>query len=105
MLIVIGNPHILVHDRHWAKLIFHCIDHGSYKGCSKPERTIDASVDKLSAVFSRLGVSTAENNNGSGEIVSNNDKAYMINRHGVILYSGLLQHVRFNVAALEKVRV
>ncbi|KZV56274.1 hypothetical protein F511_00271 [Dorcoceras hygrometricum] len=38
LLVVIGNPHILCKDPHWNKLLWYCVDNGSYKGCFLPER-------------------------------------------------------------------
>lgn len=38
LLVVIGNPHILCKDKHWNKLLWYCVDNGSYKGCFLPER-------------------------------------------------------------------
>ncbi|KAJ9557082.1 hypothetical protein OSB04_011696 [Centaurea solstitialis] len=38
LLIVIGNPHIICKDEHWNKLLWHCADNESYKGCFLPEK-------------------------------------------------------------------
>lgn len=38
LLIVTGNPHILCKDPYWNKLLWYCVDKGSYKGCFLPER-------------------------------------------------------------------
>ncbi|KAL2469853.1 putative RNA helicase SDE3 [Abeliophyllum distichum] len=38
LLIVIGNPHILCKDPYWNKLLWYCVDNGSYKGSFLPER-------------------------------------------------------------------
>ena len=36
LLIVIGNPHVLAQDAHWAALLRYAVDHGAYKGCELP---------------------------------------------------------------------
>ncbi|XP_071133478.1 RNA helicase Mov10l1-like [Mytilus edulis] len=36
LLIIIGNPYVLVQDEYWQSLIQYCIDHGGYTGCSIP---------------------------------------------------------------------
>lgn len=36
LLIVIGNPHLLIHDEHWGQLLKQCIQLGSYTGCDLP---------------------------------------------------------------------
>ncbi|XP_062169897.1 probable RNA helicase SDE3 isoform X2 [Alnus glutinosa] len=38
LLVIIGNPHIITKDRYWSKLLWHCVDNNSYKGCSLPDR-------------------------------------------------------------------
>ncbi|XP_071725459.1 probable RNA helicase SDE3 [Rutidosis leptorrhynchoides] len=38
LLIAIGNPHIICKDEHWNKLLWHCVDNDSYKGCFLPEK-------------------------------------------------------------------
>ncbi|KAI3752033.1 hypothetical protein L2E82_23135 [Cichorium intybus] len=38
LLIAIGNPHIICKDEHWNKLLWHCADNESYKGCFLPEK-------------------------------------------------------------------
>ncbi|KAI7729924.1 hypothetical protein M8C21_001227 [Ambrosia artemisiifolia] len=38
LLIAIGNPHIICKDEHWNKLLWHCADNDSYKGCFLPEK-------------------------------------------------------------------
>ncbi|KAK1421680.1 hypothetical protein QVD17_24209 [Tagetes erecta] len=38
LLIAIGNPHIICKDEHWNKLLWHCVDGESYKGCFLPEK-------------------------------------------------------------------
>ncbi|ERN01585.1 probable RNA helicase SDE3 [Amborella trichopoda] len=37
LLIIIGNPHIVCKDKHWAKLLKHCTDNNSYEGCPLPQ--------------------------------------------------------------------
>lgn len=36
LLIVIGNPHMLVHDKHWGPFVRHCVHLGAYTGCDLP---------------------------------------------------------------------
>nr|XP_010917774.2 probable RNA helicase SDE3 [Elaeis guineensis] len=36
LLIIVGNPHVVAKDRHWGKLLRHCVDNDSYQGCSLP---------------------------------------------------------------------
>lgn len=38
LLVIIGNPHIICKDDHWSQMLWHCVDHSSYLGCSLPER-------------------------------------------------------------------
>ncbi|PHT78647.1 putative RNA helicase SDE3 [Capsicum annuum] len=38
LLVVIGNPHIICKDPYWNKLLWYCVDNGSYKGCFLPEK-------------------------------------------------------------------
>ncbi|PWA73276.1 RNA helicase SDE3 [Artemisia annua] len=38
LLIAIGNPHIICKDEHWNKLLWHCADNDSYKGCFLPDK-------------------------------------------------------------------
>nr|GMD66134.1 probable RNA helicase SDE3 [Ipomoea batatas] len=38
LLIVIGNPHIICQDPHWNKLLWYCVENGSYTGCFLPVR-------------------------------------------------------------------
>ncbi|KAK9054834.1 hypothetical protein SSX86_025913 [Deinandra increscens subsp. villosa] len=38
LLIAIGNPHIICKDDHWNKLLWHCVDNDSYRGCFLPEK-------------------------------------------------------------------
>ncbi|KAI3730261.1 hypothetical protein L1987_61430 [Smallanthus sonchifolius] len=38
LLIAIGNPHIICKDEHWNKLLWHCVENDSYKGCFLPEK-------------------------------------------------------------------
>ena len=38
LLIAIGNPHIICKDEHWNKLLWHCADKDSYKGCFRPDK-------------------------------------------------------------------
>lgn len=47
LLVVIGNPHIVCKDPYWNKLLWHCVDNGSYKGCFLPER--EDLLDNLAA--------------------------------------------------------
>lgn len=37
LLIVVGNPHLLVHDDHWGPFLRHCVQLGSYTGSDLPE--------------------------------------------------------------------
>lgn len=37
LLIVVGNPHLLVHDEHWGPFLMHCVQLGGYTGCDLPE--------------------------------------------------------------------
>lgn len=37
LLIVIGNPHLLVHDEHWGPFLKHCAQLGAYTGCDLPD--------------------------------------------------------------------
>ncbi len=34
-----GNPHVLVHDEHWSRLVHHCITLNAYRGCDPPSMT------------------------------------------------------------------
>ena len=36
LLIVIGNPHVLIHDEHWGQFLKQCLQLGSYTGCDVP---------------------------------------------------------------------
>ena len=36
LLIVIGNPHLLIHDEHWGPFLKHCTQLGAYTGCDLP---------------------------------------------------------------------
>jgi len=36
LLIVIGNPHLLIHDKYWGQLLKQCVQLGSYTGCDLP---------------------------------------------------------------------
>lgn len=36
LLIVIGNPHLLIHDQHWGPFLRHCTQLGVYTGCDLP---------------------------------------------------------------------
>ncbi|XP_076933925.1 putative RNA helicase SDE3 isoform X1 [Bidens hawaiensis] len=38
LLIAIGNPHIICKDEHWNKLLWHCVENDSYKGCFLPKK-------------------------------------------------------------------
>nr|XP_043619142.1 probable RNA helicase SDE3 [Erigeron canadensis] len=38
LLIAVGNPHIICKDDHWNKLLWHCADNDSYKGCFLPQK-------------------------------------------------------------------
>lgn len=38
LLVVIGNPHIVCKDPYWNKLLWHCHDNSSYRGCFLPDR-------------------------------------------------------------------
>ena len=37
LLIIVGNPHVLVTDPHWARLLRWARDHGAYRGIPYPE--------------------------------------------------------------------
>jgi putative helicase MOV10L1 len=37
LLIVIGNPHLLIHDEHWGPFLKHCAQLGAYTGCDLPD--------------------------------------------------------------------
>ncbi|GLU08898.1 hypothetical protein SLE2022_257820 [Rubroshorea leprosula] len=47
LLVIVGNPHILVKDDHWSKLLWHCSDNSSYQGCDLPQR--QESIDDFPA--------------------------------------------------------
>jgi superfamily I DNA and/or RNA helicase len=36
LLIILGNPHLLVHDPSWRSVLNYCIDRGAYTGCDLP---------------------------------------------------------------------
>jgi superfamily I DNA and/or RNA helicase len=61
LLIVIGNPRVLVHDPHWARLLWHIVDHGGYRGCDLPPRIPTDSMEQIIDVFDRLRVGGEEN--------------------------------------------
>lgn len=37
MLIIVGNPYVLVEDENWQQIIHSCYANGSYSGCKIPE--------------------------------------------------------------------
>lgn len=37
LLVVIGNPHLLIYDDHWGPFLRHCVQLGGYTGCDLPE--------------------------------------------------------------------
>ncbi|XP_052213999.1 RNA helicase Mov10l1-like isoform X2 [Dreissena polymorpha] len=40
LLVVIGNPHVLVQDEYWRQLIEYCVDQGMYRGCELPSTAL-----------------------------------------------------------------
>eukprot|EP00026_Physarum_polycephalum_P000193 Phypoly_transcript_00193.p1 GENE.Phypoly_transcript_00193~~Phypoly_transcript_00193.p1 ORF type:complete len:940 (+),score=127.19 Phypoly_transcript_00193:1526-4345(+) len=63
LLIVIGNPRVLVHDPNWARLLWHIVDHGGYTGSDLPTRVQTDTMDQIIAVFDRLQVGGEEDTN------------------------------------------
>lgn len=41
LLIVIGNPHVLIQDTYWKALIDYCVELGVYVGCDLPPTSLD----------------------------------------------------------------
>ncbi len=37
LLIVIGNPHLLIHDNFWGPFLRRCVQLGAYTGCDLPQ--------------------------------------------------------------------
>lgn len=45
LLVIVGNPYLLIEDEHWKKLIEYCLQHNAYKGCEiAPLLEADAAV-------------------------------------------------------------
>ncbi|KAF9116749.1 hypothetical protein BGX27_011063 [Mortierella sp. AM989] len=42
MLVIVGNPELLVRDEHWADYIHFCLRNGAYTGCPLPDSIINA---------------------------------------------------------------
>lgn len=48
LLIVVGNPYVLEHDKSWPDLLGYCMEHKSYVGCEyNPREQQDANIDEL----------------------------------------------------------
>ncbi|XP_041460739.1 RNA helicase Mov10l1-like [Lytechinus variegatus] len=45
LLIVVGNPHLLVNDYHWRALLKYCLKNGAYVGCQPPTEETMKSFD------------------------------------------------------------
>nr|XP_054752210.1 RNA helicase Mov10l1-like [Lytechinus pictus]XP_054752211.1 RNA helicase Mov10l1-like [Lytechinus pictus] len=45
LLIVVGNPHLLVNDYHWRALLKYCLKNGAYVGCEPPTEDTIKSFD------------------------------------------------------------
>lgn len=41
LLIIVGNPHVLMQDTHWKSLINYCVEVGAYVGCDLPPSSLD----------------------------------------------------------------
>eukprot|EP00117_Sycon_ciliatum_P039642 scpid9001/ scgid29262/ Putative helicase Mov10l1; Cardiac helicase activated by MEF2 protein; Cardiac-specific RNA helicase; Moloney leukemia virus 10-like protein 1 len=44
LMIIVGNPHILVQDPFWRLLLVYCARNGAYRGCSPPSLDADGSL-------------------------------------------------------------
>lgn len=47
LLLVIGDPFLLVHDENWAKFIKYCLEHDAVKGCNIAELKIKVDQAKV----------------------------------------------------------
>lgn len=36
LLIIIGNPHLLITDNYWRSVLLYAVDNGGYRGCELP---------------------------------------------------------------------
>jgi hypothetical protein len=56
LLIVIGNPYVLIQDTNWGKFITHCITNNAYKGCKPPPLNEDLAMNRLLDIFVQMRV-------------------------------------------------
>jgi len=51
LLVVVGNPHILEHDREWRALLEYCLQHRAYRGTPYPREQQEEAQDKLAGLL------------------------------------------------------
>lgn len=63
LLLVVGNPHVLVHDFHWRELLKYCKQNNACGGCSLPNLDDEkADAELLAETFSRLSFQNIDAN-------------------------------------------
>jgi len=61
LLIIIGNPNILVKDPHWCAMLKYCIQHNAYTGCARPTSfTHEEEMDSVLSQFTELKIGVHE---------------------------------------------
>ncbi|XP_072174451.1 RNA helicase Mov10l1-like [Diadema setosum] len=45
LLIIVGNPHLLVNDSHWRALLKYCLENKAYTGCEPPTKELIKRLD------------------------------------------------------------
>lgn len=41
LLIIVGNPYVLIQDLYWKSLLNYCVEVGAYIGCDLPPTSLD----------------------------------------------------------------
>ncbi|KAF9945852.1 hypothetical protein BGZ70_003533 [Mortierella alpina] len=71
MMVIVGNPELLVLDEHWANYLHFCLRNGAYTGCALPDSILNTHTtgQKDSALIGRL-----EMNSFVSQFVENLDR-------------------------------
>src|SRR4051812_33046611 len=56
MMVIVGNPELLVLDEHWANYLHFCLRNGAYTGCALPDSILNTHTtgQKDTALIGRL---------------------------------------------------